>query len=1179
MRPTNVKHPLTRFAVCAMLACSLSLQAQAQVADISSTPLGKASAVDVKANLMFIMDDSGSMGWDYLPDDGDFRNHCHGYHGVNRIFYNPATTYLPPLKADGTSYPAATFTSAKSDGFNSSGSSSNLSDLSQLSTDSTRHTVGSTGTSKYYYSTPVSLTAAIQCAPNLAAANTTTKVNTAWNAYLAKWVVVTTLPLAERQNYANWFTYYRTRMNVMKSSVGRAMAAIDGSRFRVGYSAISDGSLNTSGNFLPVEQFVGTQRANFYSRLYGESPNGYTPLRPALEKIGRYYAGKTLTGAGLPAGVADPIQYACQRNYAMLTTDGYWNTNSEGSVVSGYAPKKLNGTLLGNNDADAAIARPLRDDGRTLSGSWVTGGAGVSNTLADIAHYFYTTDLREGTPGSAGCIGSVPGQDVCADVVVPSGDDKATHQHMVTYSLGLGLAGQLTYRPDYLTAATGSFAELKAGTRAWPDPWASDTARADDLWHAAVNGRGRFYSAGDPNQLVNGLTDALESIDKKVGVAAAAATSALQPVTGDNFMFIGEYTTVLWEGNIKGYELKVSPSNAVTLDLKWEANAQLKSQVADASDARTIFFRNPVTNARLDFTSANLAAHGYATHFSNMCAPTGSKLSQCATLDATQVANANNLDNVVGYTRGRSGMENSLGNGVPGARVFRSRPTTPLGDIVNASPVYVQTPKFTYTDAPTGGQSYADFKASLSPQATPVATPGRRPVVYVAANDGMLHALDAKTGAELWAYVPTMAMPLMHRRADENYSANHTYMVDGSPVVSDVYNPATAKWHTVLIGGLGAGGRGYYALDITDPDPSQVKVLWELTAADLPTLGLTYGNPVVTKNKTGEWIVAFTSGYNNHTGTGDGNGHVYVRDAITGAQKGTYNKISTFTSGSTPAGTTTSPSNLGKLAAWVEDETNNTALRMYSGDMKGNVWRIDFDDTVAATAGATASRMAQTVGPAPGNVVQPITTTPILSALGASKFPVVTVATGRYLGQPDVGDKNAQSIYVFKDKLDGLSLGNLRNASGMVKKTFVETAGATAATGNVRVLDAATPVSWSGSALGWYADLLTPGERVNVNMVQGSNFIGIASNIPSPTACDPGGRSWLYAIDIYGGAVINSMMINALAAGVNLVVIGSTPNVMEVDTNGGVTFMSASGPPKNATKVKRTSWRELIQGR
>jgi type IV pilus assembly protein PilY1 len=1162
-----------RFGVCTAVAALMPLQAQAQSADIAGYPLGKASSVAVRANMMFIMDDSGSMGLQYLPDDLNVNGYCWGYHGMNKIFYNPLVTYSPPLNAAGVSMGDASFTDAWIDGFNKTWGKVNLSVLENLSTPKVKSITSTNATktlARYYYSTP---TAAFpQCGPNPTDSNTASNSeNNEFNTVRTKWSTVTTLPSDQRQNYANWYSYYRSRMNLMKSSVGRAMAAVDASRFRVGYSAISNGALTTTNKFLPVDDFSAAQKTEFYNRLYGELPNSWTPLRPALEKIGRYYAKKPLGGHTWPSTLADPLQYSCQRNYAMLTTDGYWNKKIEKDVanVGGtYSPKKLNGTALGNPDGPGltpAVSRPMLDDGRISGGNWTTGGAGVGETLADIAQYFYVTDLRDGTPATGPCNGAVVGQQVCDNLVTPAGADTATHQHMTTYSLGLGLAGQLTYKGDYDTSTTGSFADIKAGTLAWPNPEAgnpndeySPNTRADDLWHAAVNGRGKFYSAANPSELVNGLTDALDSIASVAGVAAAAATSSLQPVAGDNFIFIGEYTTVLWEGNLRAHTLNTD--NGTLGPQLWNAKTALAAQATPTSDSRNVFFRNPTNGAKSDFNASALASAGLAASFSNMCTAVANKLSQCPTLSTAQKAVANDPANVVKYIRGQTAFDNAAANTTADNRVFRSRVNTWLGDVVNASPAYVKVPPFKYTDS-----GYQAFKTTNT---------NRQGVVYLAANDGMLHALNAETGAELWAFVPTMVMPLMHRRADESYANNHVYMTDGTPVVGDVFDGS--QWRTILVGGLNAGGRGYYALDVTNP--SNPQILWELTNAQEPNLGLTYGNPVIAKDKAGTWFVAFTSGYNNTTGSANGNGHVFIRNAVTGAAIRTIETHLTPGSTNTPAGTTGSPSNLGKLGAWVDGEGNNTALRLYAGDMKGNVWRVDYDNTVPSVAGYEATRMAELRGPT--GAIQPITTVPLLSVVGTAQVPVITVGTGRYLGVSDVTDMSVQSLYFLKDNLGTAAHTNMRaDPDSYQQKTWIQTTQTVnGVTRPVRRLDV-NAVDWN-LRKGWYADFsLTAGERVNVDMAQASGFIGLATNIPAPTACNPGGRSWLYVIDFERGVAADSQEIQALAAGINVVELPAGTRFMEIDYNGDVA-LSATVQPVNSNPTRsRSSWRELIQGR
>ncbi len=160
--------------------------------------------------------------------------------------------------------------------------------------------------------------------------------------------------------------------------------------------------------------------------------------------------------------------------------------------------------------------------------------------------------------------------------------------------------------------------------------------------------------------------------------------------------------------------------------------------------------------------------------------------------------------------------------------------------------------------------------------------------MYIAANDGMLHAFNGDTGDERWAFIPNILIPNLYRLADKDYGNRHQYYVDGSPTVGDIYDPVAAKWKTILVGGLSAGGRGFYALDVTDP--ATPVGLWEFNVrptASCPSsvtlgvstddcdLGLSYGNPIITKLGNGTWVVVVTSGYNN-VSPGDGKGYVYV---------------------------------------------------------------------------------------------------------------------------------------------------------------------------------------------------------------------------------------------------------------------------------------------------------------
>jgi type IV pilus assembly protein PilY1 len=421
----------------------------------------------------------------------------------------------------------------------------------------------------------------------------------------------------------------------------------------------------------------------------------------------------------------------------------------------------------------------------------------------------------------------------------------------------------------------------------------------------------------------------------------------------------------------------------------------------------------------------------------------------------------------------------------------------------------------------------------------------------------MLHAIkvsddvsDTSGGTELWAYVPSMVMSSMYLLADTNYESRHRFFVDGAPVVSDIHDGT--KWRTILVGGLGKGGRGYYALDVTDP--TSPKALWEFTDSDL---GYTYGNPVITKNKAGKWVVMFTSGYNN-VNPGTGRGYLYVVDALTGTLVDSASKIDTG------VGDTGTPSNLGKINVWVDDDKVGVAARAYGGDMLGNVWRFDFDNNLSP-GGKEATLLAQT------GSTQPITTKPVLTEIidGNYKYSVVSVGTGRYLGTSDVGDKSLQSIYSFKDELTAASLGTLRTNAGMVKQTFNST--------RTGLVDGAT-IDWAAKK-GWYVDLsLSAGERVNIDFDQQLNQLIVATNIPAPTICSPGGTSWLYYLDVGSGKPLLTYSGTTLVAGITTIVSSSGKLVTLVHQVDGKNISRQGADPANlpAGTLRRTSWRELM---
>jgi len=1004
----------------------------------------------------------------------------------------------------------------------------------------------------------------------------------------------------EMTNFANWYAYYRMRDTMAKTAIGRAFVALT-SQYRVGFITINPGSPVQSDRYLKVDDFTagaGNQKDLWYQELYGTGSNGSTPLREALSRVGRYYANVT---SGINSGMdASPIQYSCQPNYAIVMTDGYWN---------GAQGQDLSGNAVGNQDnVDSGYST------RAI-GAYDGGLSGSTNTLADVAMYYYKTDLRTDL----------------ANNVPTTQKDTASFQHMTTFTVGLGLAGELNFDPNYESETSGDFFDIKQGTKNWPVPVADSETALDDLWHAAVNGRGTFFSAKNPVDLANSLTQTINSLQSRVGAGAAAATSNLQPVAGDNFAFTAQYQTVDWTGDLEARTIDLS-SGFVAYRALWSAQSQL--DLRTAAD-RHIYTFDPTDNSAPTTGNGNLLKAfcwpgAYASGIYPACGPNEAELSSSdmANFDPlglpqaiTWLTDGSGRDtsatpqNLVDYLRGDTSNETTGGTAT--TDLYRNRVHL-LGDIVDAQPAYVKAAPFGYDSGSYIGTDpyYQDFK-----NLTNGVTGTRIGTVFAAANDGMLHAIetdpdnnpyyqtagistaitsdDAFTGtldtnpvsgegAERWAYIPSIVMPRLKDLASIPYS--HEYYTDGSPVIGDICFGATtaspcssvSNWHTILVAGLNGGGRGYYALDITDPN--NPKALWELkggSGADCPgvvggysdcDIGYTFGNPIITKRPTdGKWVVYLTSGYNNVM-PGDGQGYLYAIDAQTGK---ILDRVSTgvgcdgISTASPCTSGTIDPSGLAKINAWVDASYyNNTAQRIYGGDLKGNVWRFYYDSSNVLTA----QRITTLTDPS--GTPQPITTRPELGLI--NNMPVIYVATGKLLGTTDTTTTQVQSIYAFVDDLTSTPI-TIRGNSAYVQQTLTSSGPDTrTATSNA--------VDWT-TQKGWYVDLPDSGERVNVDPVLQLGTLIVPSNVPSSDTCTAGGYGWINFLDYKSGSYVTGATANmtstkigaSLVVGVNVIQLpgGAVKTIVTTADNQQLTQETPVSPP--AISGRRVSWRELIR--
>ncbi|MNZ64512.1 Neisseria PilC protein [compost metagenome] len=406
---------------------------------------------------------------------------------------------------------------------------------------------------------------------------------------------------------------------------------------------------------------------------------------------------------------------------------------------------------------------------------------------------------------------------------------------------------------------------------------------------------------------------------------------------------------------------------------------------------------------------------------------------------------------------------------------------------------------------------YAAFKA---------ANAGRKPQVYVGANDGMLHAFDAKTGQETFAFIPTPVIPNLYRLADSNYNTDsslHRYYVDGTPVVADVY--IGNAWRTVLIGTLRGGGRGVFALDVTSPD--NVSLLWEYTSQDDADLGYTFATPVVSRLHNGKWAVLLGNGYNSS----NGNASLIVLDVASGSR---IAKLTTSASGN---------NGLSSVRA-ADVNGDGVADYAYAGDLQGNLWRFDLFKTGSAAALeaasiSSASEFAVAFGnqplyrastPGQNPVAQAITAPPSLVRHPSRTGYIVIFGTGRYFTAADKQTDTLQTLYgVWDRRTAGESTVSAAAVTrkDLVAQTISQVDNATfgAVTRSVRTVTQ-NPVDWS-NVDGWVLDLKVGtellGERITDEMYARGNVLFVTTRTPSPDPCQAGLTGWTYGIDPYTG--------------------------------------------------------------
>ena len=975
----------------------------------------------------------------------------------------------------------------------------------------------------------------------------------------------------EMTNFANWYTYYRTRNQAMKTAVGLAFNPLD-ANYNVGVVGLRDAAAINPNEpdkaklraqlFAPPKKFTGTDRIKFYEDLYKMSVGGGTPLRLALNNVGKMYANQA------PFDLIDPvINEPCQQNFTFMTTDGYWN--------SGLAPGVV------NNDNKEDPSRFC-----TQAKGCVDSRVQTPGSLADVALYWYNGGSNTESVSLRPDLENFEKEGL---VKGPAGDNQRLH--MNTYTLGLGVDGLMNYEENYDTSpnAGGDFSNVvnrvatgcpwnNNGPYVWPDSQphlvqGSDTiqSRVDDLWHTAINGRGKYFSAADPQEVITGLRTALSFIDSQIGAASSAATSTPNITLQDNDIFSNTFTTVEWSGELTNKKINVI-TGEVSKDAAWTTSTSLGLRVSASADTRTIKMLDVATKTLKDFTYANLPAAD-KLWFSNKC----SIMEQCTNMAESDRAIVNDGAAIVGWLRGQQQYANNTLLRAYGKAKNSSTPVI-LGDIASSKPAYVRVPTKYYDIA-----GYNDFVIANTTTAT---FAGRKAAVYVAANDGMLHAFDAATGAENWAYVPRITMKKLASQASTAYRVNHQFTTDGSPEVADVQLKvgANLSWRTVLVAGLNGGGRGYYAIDVTDPANPQA--LWE-TCADttvckgvnnVPDLGLTFGNPQmgtwVDSAGNTQWVVFVTTGYNNVPSTdgvdsGDGQGALLILDINTGA---------VLAKRSTGSGNTTTPSGLARITGISLDPATDPKITyIYGGDILGQMWRFDLtgQGTPPAPVKMGNAGSAQPITVRPDVTMCKVDTTNADGSVTSANKVVVAFGTGRLLDSPDVVNKDVQSIYVMRDTNVNFT-GTWRGTS-MTERPVAKT---TSNAGAVyKVSGAAVDLS---TQIGWYTDLnQNLRERVTVDPKIVTGSLNVVTNIPDASGtCTVGGKSNIYQFDVCKGTGdINSVVggtLSSSSAAVGFIVIALPSGAKKIIATlaDGSQLVIPAGDLKDPIS-RRAGWRRI----
>lgn len=777
----------------------------------------------------------------------------------------------------------------------------------------------------------------------------------------------------------------------------------------------------------------------------------------------------------------DPIQYYCQKNFVLGIGDT--NTHRDRNVPGTNTPD-AEGSVLPNFGEDSSFFNAHKSTGQVkklqgMSGAadQNSGSSGSNHYMAGLAFEANTKDLRPNMQGK---------------------------QTVQTYWVDVLESGFSKNNKFYLASKFGGLDNTKLPNTDNFDPYTYEGLIDKKWW--STNGEtvgdqdrpNNYFTAGRPDTMVAGLREAFERITNAIRSYTTSLSFASPYIESGNMSFSASFDSTDWTGAVKARKityystddldnedlnLSTEDYEQATLTEKWTTHDTLTQQVAGKgwdTNRKVISYQ----------TTSGGYGQGIAFRYNQLSSGQQSALN-------TSYVPGNDAEQYLAYLRGDKTHERGS-EAADSQQVYRSR-TVALGDIVNSKLLAIAGPADNLRNIPNPGYGkfVSDYKDRLK-------------MLYVGANDGMLHAFAAKTGQEVFAYIPNalfspasgLADSLLGNIGNPNYE--HRYTVNASPLAFDVDFANThgaipgqdPDWHTILVGGLGKGGRSYYAIDITDSDALQSsneagiasKVLWETNFSDM---GYSFGEPLAFKTKKYGWVVALSSGYN----TPGSKGFISLIHPKTGER---LEKIET-------SGTSTG---LVAASAYYADLGDKTAESIYVADLDGQLWRFDLTATTGNyPMGDKIAQLNDTNGDA-----LPITTPPLVLIGQQARERLIVIGTGRLLSDFDVNSPQQQTLFVIKD---GFSSKFVPFAPGKPPIVRQDLKAVTDLQQGIVLQEGESMKSLKG----WYFDLdidadTGKGWRIISKITASSGKIAFPASIHSDDPCHPSGNSRVYSIGL-----------------------------------------------------------------